>query len=358
MGGCASSDKEVEYAAHWKHDAESFQAVGLSEQEIKLLFDPFKRVLVSKVNATGTILVSDLLPSLLKDQFDNPFMMKAIGFFAGEERPEPRVGFKQFVFAYWNICTLSHKCLVRFAADLYNSNKAIDIPIDALKKCITEIHNKTREFDEKDYMCVILIEILCLYMPYLVLFGHYSLQFICSVMEAVREKLDTYQHKPYHIEDFINFCHSFPTAMFPAYEIQAALQKQLFGSAVWTGHSQRRDKQHQYKDLHALYALCNPKGHGTGTKSVTDVSKTMDNHTSSKHRGIKHGSIVPVDSDGILKENGFVLPPPQASKHAHSEKDRRHSSGKKCTVYSIQYMLTELFPIILSSIESIESICI
>lgn len=297
--GCGSSVEEGEHTAHWKHDAVRFQAIGLSEKEIKLLFDPFKRVLVSKVNASGTILVSDLLPFLFKDQDDSPFMIRAFGLFASEEgHHTPRINFKQFVFGYWNLCTLSHKCLVRFAADLYNTEKDLEIPLDALKKCITEIHNKTKEINEKD----------------------------CIVMEAVREKLDSYQHKPYHTEDFINFCHTFPTAMFPLYEMQDALQKFLFGPVVWTSHAQKRESQHRYKDLQSLYALCEPRKNNKVGNDDPNSSNAIENHTSSKHHGLKRGSVVPVASDSRLKDSGFVVPhAAHNAKSGRSENDRHQN---------------------------------
>ena len=126
-------------------------------------------------------------------------------------------------------------------------------------------------------------------------------------MESAREKVDSYQHKPFHIADFLNFCHTFPTAMFPAYEMQAHLQKLLIGHPKWVHLSQLRESQLPYKDLNALYMLCEPRGRA-GNRSNDIKSGHSEDDKSTRHHSLKRGSVVPVESDALLKESGFVMP--------------------------------------------------
>ena len=166
MGCCTSQLTDSEYQSYWVGNSRQFMSMGFIAGDVKLLLKHFKIIERKRVNATGDIPIVDVLVYLFgKKGQPNMFWLRCMQIFDfGERHPDEvligaRLNYRQFVYAIWNLASLSHKNLVKFAVEVYHTDKNPDIPVSTLKSMITELYGElkfTKNEDEDDakYMYV------------------------------------------------------------------------------------------------------------------------------------------------------------------------------------------------------------
>ena len=103
--GCSSSAFDVaKRAPQFQIDMIQYQAMQLSERDIRKLFYEFRKV---DVDGSGSIALSELLVYL--ELSATPFTEKVFSIFDDDRSGE--IDFKEFVLALWNYCTLTSATL-------------------------------------------------------------------------------------------------------------------------------------------------------------------------------------------------------------------------------------------------------
>lgn len=103
--GCRPSAFEIaRRTPQFQKDMEQYQAMQLSEREVRKLFNEFHKV---DMDGSGSIALPELLAHL--DLPVTSFTQKVFSIFDDDGSGE--VDFKEFVMALWNYCTLTSATL-------------------------------------------------------------------------------------------------------------------------------------------------------------------------------------------------------------------------------------------------------
>lgn len=105
--GCSSSAFEVaKRSPQFKQDMIQYQAMQMSEAEVKKLYYAFRKV---DIDGSGSIGLAELLAHI--DLPFTPFTEKVFSIFDDDNSGE--IDFKEFIMALWNYCTLTSVTLGR-----------------------------------------------------------------------------------------------------------------------------------------------------------------------------------------------------------------------------------------------------
>lgn len=116
--GCKTSAFEVaKRSEQFRKDMVQYQAMQLSEREVRKLFNEFRKV---DVDGSGSIALPELLAHL--DLPVTAFTQKVFSIF--DEDGSGEVDFKEFVMTLWNYCTLTSSTLgiILFFSSVLNAS--------------------------------------------------------------------------------------------------------------------------------------------------------------------------------------------------------------------------------------------
>mmetsp|Transcript_27759 Transcript_27759/g.36387 ORF Transcript_27759/g.36387 Transcript_27759/m.36387 type:complete len:445 (-) Transcript_27759:90-1424(-) len=188
-----------------KQYRETFEKLQLSEEEVHHVFLVFGKIMKQDQNF---VTQSELLQYLEMD--NSKFMSRVFrNFDIGKSK---KIGFKDFLIASWNYCTMSHASLVIFAFDTYDTKNHGYINEDDLKDLVSDVFGSHFErnahavkiFEKLDKMCL------------------------------------EQQDYGINIDQFTAFTAKHPNMLFPAYAVQNKLREKIVGQKFWKKQAKKR----------------------------------------------------------------------------------------------------------------------
>lgn len=202
MGICESKISIYEInlkLAGWR---DQFEALQITGKEIEQIYRIFRKV---DVDNSGTIELAELLVHIEIER--TKFSERIFSIF--DEDSSGQIDFREFVLSLWNYCTLSKTTLEIFAFDLYDIDSSGWLSPSEVSGMLRDVYG--RHAKDNQYAKFILKEL--------------------SEIEADGD-LD--------IDAFRFFCKTHSAMLFPAFNLQTALQKRIMGRGFWDRHANRR----------------------------------------------------------------------------------------------------------------------
>lgn len=122
------------------------------------------------------------------------------------------VDYIEFVLAVWNYCSFSHTSLVRFAFDLYDLDGSGEIEHEEAVRCVREVWGSAWEQSS-------------------------SAQKIISKLDVLMEGTPSGKLS---VQKFQEFALRHPMLLFPAFQLQAEMQKKVLGEKFWLRAAKKR----------------------------------------------------------------------------------------------------------------------
>ena len=123
--------------------------------------------------------------------------------------------FCEFVISLWNFCTFTKPSLIRFSFELYDTDASGYLDAPEIKLILREVYGKDKYKTGQ------------------------AAKFILDTVEKMIEN----GSPGLNIADFCEFCRHHPALLFPAFELQQALQQNVLGSQFWAACVKRRNKK-------------------------------------------------------------------------------------------------------------------
>eukprot|EP01038_Epipyxis_sp_PR26KG_P007378 gene7378-10050_t len=157
------------------------------------------------IDKSGSISLFELMVYL--DVAGTVFSDRIFGIFDADN--SGTIDFREFVIALWNYCTLEFPTLVIFAFDLYDKDASGFLSTTEIKQMLGDIYGKHAATNS--YAKTILSEL-----------KHYD------------------ESAEFNLEKFRLFVKHHGSFLFPAFQMQEALQKKILGKSYWSKQSNRR----------------------------------------------------------------------------------------------------------------------
>jgi Ca2+-binding EF-hand superfamily protein len=199
MGLCCTTHDVYDIPAirGWR---KQFEALQLKASEVSKLYKIFRKV---DADGSGTIELIELLVHI--DLERTKFTERIFSIF--DEDGSGQIDFREFVVALWNYCTLSRATLDLFAFDLYDSDSSGMLSICEVDGMLRDIYGKGAKTN------------------------HHAKQ-ISTELKMLDEEID--------VDAFVTFARTHHALLFPAFQMQSALQDKILGKGFWTKSANRR----------------------------------------------------------------------------------------------------------------------
>ena len=164
--------------------------------------------------------------------------------------------FSEFVIALWNFCTFTKPSLLRFSFELYDADGSGYLDAPEIKLILREVYGKEKYKEGQ------------------------AAKFILGTVERMIESGSA----GLNIRDFCEFCRHHPALLFPAFELQQALQQNVLGSQFWAQCAKRRAKRR------------GPKNKGkdawtsTADMSINELNSFLESWRNSMQRTVEYDS--------------------------------------------------------------------
>ena len=139
------------------------------------------------------------------------------------------LSFVEFVVALWNYCTFTKASLLRFAFELFDSDDSGFLDLDEMKLLLRECYGKHKYKKTQ------------------------AARHILAELDSMIEKGNCVGGL--NLKDFNEFCLHHPALLYPAFELQQALQQNVLGSQFWQEcvkrkhlHKQKIEKKNRLLD--------------------------------------------------------------------------------------------------------------
>jgi len=150
------------------------------------------------------------------------------------------LSFVEFVVALWNYCTFTKASLLRFAFELFDADDSGFIDLDEMKLLLRECYGKHKYKKTQ------------------------AARHILNELESMIEKGKNVGGL--NLNDFNEFCLHHPALLYPAFELQQALQQNVLGSQFWQ-ECQRRKLKHK-KEIEKKNRLFDKHKHNHYEKEI------------------------------------------------------------------------------------------
>jgi len=206
--GCFSSKNWESLIKTAKFQAwnDHFKILSLSLSDVKNLYKIFSRV---DFDNSGDISLAELLAHINLDR--TKFTERIFSIF--DDDKSGQVDFHEFVLSLWNYCTLTKATLDMFAFDLYDQDSSGELSVTEIIEMATDIYGKTglkTNFHAKNF---------------------------------IKELSDIEKRSggaSLRFEEFRVFTKNHPAMLFPAFQMQLALQQKVLGVRFWNYNANRR----------------------------------------------------------------------------------------------------------------------
>ena len=149
------------------------------------------------------------------------------------------LSFVEFTVALWNFCTFDKKSLLRFSFELYDADDSGYLDLDEIKLILREVYGKHK---------------------------YKSTQASQHILKEIETMIETGKCVGgLNLATFNEFCRHHPALLYPAFELQQALQQNVLGSKFWiVANKKRRNEKKRVDALHA-------NNHGRDRRSTDEL---------------------------------------------------------------------------------------
>jgi Ca2+-binding EF-hand superfamily protein len=126
-----------------------------------------------------------------------------------DEDESGQIDFREFVVAMWNYCTLSRSSLIVFAFDLYDTDETGELSPPEIQEMLKDLYGEHANTN-------------------------------AHAKHVRKEILSLDRRTFFTIDKFRDFVRSHPALLFPAFQMQLALQTAIMGVSFWTRCSTKR----------------------------------------------------------------------------------------------------------------------
>lgn len=203
MGCCCSSaakfyDKNPQFTK-WRIQ---FESLRLTPREIQKMYKVFRKV---DFDGSGAIGLGELLAHI--DVERTKFSERIFSIF--DEDGSGEIDFREFVLSLWNYCTLTKATLDMFAFDLYDNDASGELSAKEIQVMLKDIYGKEVKTNV------------------------FAKQVLTDIKAIKGDAI-------FDIQEFRKFVKTHQALLFPAFQMQFALQKKILGKGFWTNNAERR----------------------------------------------------------------------------------------------------------------------
>ena len=189
-----------------------FRALDIHAKSIERLYEVFVQI---DRDGSGEISVSEFFRFFShKRRFPKKSKFAKRVFAIMDADSSGELDFSEFVIALWNFCTFTKPSLLRFSFELYDTDGSGYLDAAEIKLILREVYGKV---------------------------AYKKGQAAKYILETVERMIETGANG-LTISDFCDFCRHHPALLFPAFELQQALQQNVLGSQFWAACAKRREK--------------------------------------------------------------------------------------------------------------------
>lgn len=178
----------------------------LSKGEIRTLYYVFRKV---DLDGSGTIGLPELLAHINLER--TKFTERIFSIF--DEDGSGEIDFREFVLSLWNYCTLTKATLDMFAFDLYDKDSSGELSASEVARMLQDIYGSKEA--KSNFLAKSVANDL-------------------KEIEKAGQLLD--------IEKFRHFAKTHQALLFPAFQMQLALQQKILGVRFWERNARKRLK--------------------------------------------------------------------------------------------------------------------
>ena len=169
------------------------------------------------------------------------------------------LSFVEFTVALWNFCTFTKSSLLRFSFELYDCDDSGFLDLDEIRLILREVYGKHK---------------------------YKSTQASQHILEEIESRIETGKCVGgLNLADFNEFCRHHPALLYPAFELQTALQQNVMGMKFWAAAVKKRKEEKKKIDkLHSRNQMLGrgrrPSGeipNATEDMSYKELVKYLDN---------------------------------------------------------------------------------
>ena len=185
----------------------TIKALKLTDSDAQQLFDFFHKV---DEDGSGQVSLLEFFDYL--DLKRTKFAKRAFGLFDDDNSGE--IDFREFVVALWSYCTYDKNALTMFAFDLYDLDASGQIDMGEMQAIVKEVYGnnfRTSVYAQR-------------------------------IMEKIHKLGGDNGTGEVSREQFNSFAKKHPALLFPAFQMQHALQKRIMGIKFWDSAARKRNK--------------------------------------------------------------------------------------------------------------------
>ena len=198
-----------------------FQALDIYAKSIERLYEVFVQI---DRDGSGEISVTEFFRFFShKRRFPNKSKFAKRVFSIMDADGSGELDFSEFVIALWNFCTFTKPSLLRFSFELYDTDGSGYLDAPEIRLILREVYGKDKYKTGQ------------------------AAKFILGTVERMIET----GSPGLNISDFCEFCRHHPALLFPAFELQQALQQNVLGSQFWAACAKRRNKKKNQNETSA-----------------------------------------------------------------------------------------------------------
>eukprot|EP01033_Poteriospumella_lacustris_P012764 gene12764-9123_t len=180
-----------------------FEAFQLSSRDIRRLYEVFCAL---DVDESGLVSTKELF-GYLDAKESTKFCDRVFTLF--DEDQSGQIDFREFVVALWNYCTLSHSSLIIFAFDVYDTDETGELSPSEVELMLKDLYGENAATHAQ--------------------------------AKVIRKELQAMDSRHFlTIDKFREFVRSHPALLFPAFQMQLALQQAVLGVGFWERCSAKR----------------------------------------------------------------------------------------------------------------------
>ncbi|CAE7457764.1 unnamed protein product [Symbiodinium microadriaticum] len=185
-----------------------FEAIGLLQKEVGLLFEFFKLI---DIDNSGSIMLLELTEFIELEE--SSFAKKA--FRAFDLDKSKTIDFHEFVLAVWDYCTLSRDNLALFAFSLYDADDSGMIDKKEMEKMLKDLYGN--QYKDSPHAM--------------------------ALYNRLAEMQQKYIDEPF----FVDFARTHPAMLYPATVLQIKLRERVLSEKFWADQLRKRNQRFKGK---------------------------------------------------------------------------------------------------------------
>ena len=200
-------------------DRRTLDALNIEPKSIERLHEVFVQI---DRDGSGEISLSEFFRFFShKRRFPNKSKFSKRVFSIMDADGSGELSFVEFVVALWNFCTFTKPALLRFSFELYDDDDSGYLDPEEIRLILREVYGKHQYKSSKAAMQVLRD---------------------CEIM------IEKQPGAGLNLQMFNEFCRHHPALLYPAFELQQALQQNVLGAQFWDVASKKRRSEKKKLD--------------------------------------------------------------------------------------------------------------